>query len=73
MWTWLSIINMSFAITKNIIKKFPYLLCDSPDVIWFESTAAADEPHSHVIGLPGVFMCVPSGKCTRLQSLIKEM
>ena len=52
----------------NLSWKVTHLFCDSPDVIWFKSTAAANIPHSQIIGPPSVLMHIPTGYYSRLIS-----
>ena len=46
------------------------LLCNCPDVVGLKSTAPANVPDPQVVGLSGVFLNIPSGGNSGLQSWI---
>lgn len=44
------------------------LLCNRPDVVGFKSTAPANVPDPEFVGLSGIFLNIPSGCSSGLQS-----
>lgn len=56
---------LQYLLYKNLLTP-GYLFRNSPDVIGFKSTAAADKPDSQIIRFSGKLVNIPAGHCTRL-------